>query len=234
MPATHNVKSTNATGRIPRPANPFILFRRDALENGWVKLTYSDPQTGKEKKKRQSTLSKEIGALWTGMAQDVKKRYQDLAEQARSEHKRLYPDYQYRPQRKLNKEDKRLNRLPSSPGTSSAATSPSPEAESSAALVMSPSMFAQHSQFATSSLVPFVEETNASPAGLMFYYPDPQKMDATAVASMFQPEDFLVYSHFHNSDGHFPNFWDPETSQWHTIPIRSYSPLHVELPENLE
>ncbi|KAK1230524.1 hypothetical protein PQX77_006396 [Marasmius sp. AFHP31] len=206
MPATHNVKSTNPTGRIPRPANPFILFRRDALENGWVKLTYSDPQTGKERKKRQSTLSKEIGALWAEMAHDVKKRYQDLAEQTRSEHKRLYPDYQYRPQRKLNKEDKRLNRFPSLPNTSSATASPSPEAESSAALVMSPSMFNQQSQLATQCLVPFVEETGAISSGLMLYYPGSQKMHAASVAPMFQPEDFLVYPHFHNLDGHFPNF----------------------------
>ncbi|KAK1236051.1 hypothetical protein PQX77_000707 [Marasmius sp. AFHP31] len=204
MPATHNVKSTNATSRIPRPANPFILFRRDALENEWVKLTYSDPQTGEERKKRQSTLSKEIGALWAGVAHDVKKRYQDLAEQTRSEHKRLYPDYQYRPQRKLNKKDKRSNRFPSLPSTSSATASPSPEAESSAALVMSPSMFNQRSQLATPSLVPFVEETGAISSGLMLYYS--QKMHAASVAPMLQPEDFLVYPHFHNFDGHFPNF----------------------------
>ncbi|KAL0580031.1 hypothetical protein V5O48_001965 [Marasmius crinis-equi] len=109
MSSSH-VTSVPRTTKIPRPENPFILFRRDALNSGWVQKTSIDPHTGQLKNRSQAELSKEVGALWNKVPDELKRRYEVMAQKKKSEHKQMYPDYQFRPQRRPKKSEKEKTR----------------------------------------------------------------------------------------------------------------------------
>lgn len=91
-----------APGHIPRPRNAFILFRSHALANGLVSLqSVSDHQQ----------VSRVVGQIWGSLPAEDKKQWQAEALKEREEHKRLYPDYQYKPERDRTKTPKTKKKL---------------------------------------------------------------------------------------------------------------------------
>ncbi|KAI0716730.1 hypothetical protein C8Q76DRAFT_794992 [Earliella scabrosa] len=84
---------------IPRPPNAFIIYRaeRERLIRAQRQaLDIAD-------KPKASDLSKDLGAAWRAEPPEVKEKYRLLAEKAREEHKRDYPDYKYKPCRNKGK-----------------------------------------------------------------------------------------------------------------------------------
>jgi len=73
----------------PRPPNAFILYRRAkqptivALHQG---ITNNE-------------VSKEIGKMWHEEPMEVRLKFQKMAEAAKEEHMKKYPEYRYRPRR---------------------------------------------------------------------------------------------------------------------------------------
>ncbi|KAJ7157040.1 high mobility group box domain-containing protein, partial [Mycena crocata] len=73
---------------IPRPPNPFILFRSWFVKNQWVT---SDVE------KSHSNLSKIVGATWMGLPDAERQKWRDRAKKAEAEHRRDFPLYIFKP-----------------------------------------------------------------------------------------------------------------------------------------
>ncbi|KAJ3372912.1 hypothetical protein GGF31_001449 [Allomyces arbusculus] len=75
--------------KIPRPENSFFLYRR-AVYPAVVKANphVSNPD-----------MSKIISEMWRSELPEVREHYKHLAELAKKEHARKYPDYKYQPKR---------------------------------------------------------------------------------------------------------------------------------------
>ena len=76
----------------PRPRNSWILYRRDQLSRlPRGQMTQAD-------------VSQLISKMWREAPEHVHIEYERLAEEEKAEHKRLFPDYRYRPMKKEDKE----------------------------------------------------------------------------------------------------------------------------------
>ncbi|CAG8685881.1 31959_t:CDS:1 [Gigaspora margarita] len=89
---TPKTTSTNSKTKIkkpPRPPNAFILYRR-AKQPGIV---------AKNQGITNNEVSKEIGRMWHEEPQEVRSKFQKMADAAKQEHMKKYPEYRYRPRR---------------------------------------------------------------------------------------------------------------------------------------
>lgn len=76
----------------PRPPNAWILYRRDQLRRlPRGQMTQAD-------------VSQFISKMWREAPEHVHAEYERMAEEEKAEHKRLFPDYRYRPMKKEDKE----------------------------------------------------------------------------------------------------------------------------------
>ncbi|KAF1916887.1 hypothetical protein BDU57DRAFT_449233 [Ampelomyces quisqualis] len=78
-----------AEPKIPRPRNPFILYRQhhqQAIIAHHPGLNNPD-------------ISKIIGEQWKAESEETKKVWQDLALEEKARHQEQYPDYRYKPRR---------------------------------------------------------------------------------------------------------------------------------------
>src|SRR5581483_9512299 len=73
----------------PRPPNAFILYRR-AKQPAIV---------AKNAGITNNEVSKEIGRMWHEEPLEVRVKFQKMAEDAKQEHMKKYPEYRYRPRR---------------------------------------------------------------------------------------------------------------------------------------
>ncbi|CAG8718401.1 479_t:CDS:1, partial [Acaulospora morrowiae] len=73
----------------PRPPNAFILYRR-AKQPSIVALHHGISN---------NDVSKEIGRMWHEEPVEVRNKFQKMAEAAKEEHMKKYPEYRYRPRR---------------------------------------------------------------------------------------------------------------------------------------
>ncbi|KAJ7575577.1 hypothetical protein C8J56DRAFT_1063176 [Mycena floridula] len=85
---------------IPRPPNPWILFRRDMAA-----LSRKEDPT-----QTQSILSKKISALWNNASPAVRAEYQAKAARAKADHKIMYPHYRFTPKPRETKKRGRPGR----------------------------------------------------------------------------------------------------------------------------
>ncbi|CAG8439210.1 7430_t:CDS:1 [Ambispora leptoticha] len=86
-PNANNGKSK--VKKPPRPPNAFILYRR-AKQPGIV---------AKNQGITNNEVSKEIGRMWHEEPIEVRLKFQKMAEAAKQEHMKKYPEYRYRPRR---------------------------------------------------------------------------------------------------------------------------------------
>ncbi|CAG8590740.1 9778_t:CDS:2, partial [Funneliformis mosseae] len=88
-------KESTPNGKIPkvkkppRPPNAFILYRRAKQP---TIVAQHQGITNNE-------VSKEIGKLWHSEPMEVRLKFQKMAEAAKEEHMKKYPEYRYRPRR---------------------------------------------------------------------------------------------------------------------------------------
>ena len=98
--------------RTPRPPNAWILYRSQKFRE----LEQSkDPQahsanTGKTKS--QAEISRIISAMWQNEPESVRRSFEALADEKKLEHQKMYPNYRYRPRKRV-KENKMLMNSPS-------------------------------------------------------------------------------------------------------------------------
>ncbi|THH20773.1 hypothetical protein EW146_g625 [Bondarzewia mesenterica] len=92
------VRTPRATaGNPPRPPNAWILYRSD-------KQHQLPPVPPGQPRRPQSEVSKTISNMWKNESDSVKAEYENRAEQAKTEHARLYPNYRFCPMKKADKE----------------------------------------------------------------------------------------------------------------------------------
>ena len=82
------IRTTNGRHHVPRPRNPFILFRCDLVHQRKV-LPRSDLD--------DTNISRIAGDLWREMTAAQKKPWIELAAKEKARHALLYPDYKYAP-----------------------------------------------------------------------------------------------------------------------------------------
>lgn len=84
---------------IPRPRNAFIIFRceysREHAQS--AQGSQNDPDSDTSVK----TLSKRAAEAWKQLSASERERYKILADREREEHARLYPNYRFRPMKRL-------------------------------------------------------------------------------------------------------------------------------------
>jgi hypothetical protein len=93
-------KASNKAKKPPRPPNAFILYRRakqPAIVAKNVGISNND-------------VSKEIGKMWHEEPVEIKLKYQKMAEAAKEEHTKKYPEYRYRPRRPQERKRRLLTR----------------------------------------------------------------------------------------------------------------------------
>ena len=76
---------------IKRPSNSFMVWSQDNRT-----ILFKENPTLKN-----AEISKLLGKKWNELSNDAKKIYKDKAKKVAQEHKRQYPNYIYRPKKKL-------------------------------------------------------------------------------------------------------------------------------------
>eukprot|EP00045_Choanoeca_perplexa_P007781 m.71444 g.71444 ORF g.71444 m.71444 type:complete len:266 (-) comp14216_c0_seq3:1575-2372(-) len=87
-----SVKSTKSQ-RVKRPLNSFMCFAKSMATNRPTELQGLSPQE----------FNKALGQRWQGLSNLEKQVYVEMADKAKEEHQRLYPEYKYQPRRKRSK-----------------------------------------------------------------------------------------------------------------------------------
>ncbi|PPQ74661.1 hypothetical protein CVT26_005531 [Gymnopilus dilepis] len=94
-------QEVTAKEHIPRPSNPFILYRRDQIRKGGAKFLG----------KKQSELSKIIGPKWKAESEAVRKHYEEKSKLEKANHALRHPGYVYRPKKgKKNPKKKQISK----------------------------------------------------------------------------------------------------------------------------
>ncbi|KLO20368.1 hypothetical protein SCHPADRAFT_884447 [Schizopora paradoxa] len=86
----------------PRPLNAWIIYRREKLQE-----ILKDPEN---KRLPQSELSKKISALWKAETDDSRARFEYEANLSKAQHQKDYPDYQFRPMKRADKQKERIEK----------------------------------------------------------------------------------------------------------------------------
>ncbi|KAK9765408.1 hypothetical protein K7432_006289 [Basidiobolus ranarum] len=89
-PHSQDLLANTKTQKIPRPANAFIIYRKEkqpivAAKNPGICNTQ---------------ISKIIGQMWRDEGLETREKYQRKAEEAKATHLSIYPKYKYTPRRK--------------------------------------------------------------------------------------------------------------------------------------
>lgn len=106
-------------GHIKRPPNAFFLFRSHFCDPAQLPSAPPVPDIAEVARmgiNDHSQISRIVGALWGGMADEQKQYWYDLADAKKAEHQALFPDYKFRPGTRLKPEEMRHRRdRPSGP-----------------------------------------------------------------------------------------------------------------------
>ena len=79
-------------GRIPRPANCFMIFRAD-----WHRNSIANSTPGSHGGKKQKDVSQEAAVAWKDLSPTLKQLYKVQAEIVKEEHSKKYPGWVYQP-----------------------------------------------------------------------------------------------------------------------------------------
>ncbi|GAA5988844.1 hypothetical protein JCM11641_005039 [Rhodosporidiobolus odoratus] len=92
-PARVRVRPAEKRGNPPRPANAWICYRSARVQE--LKSSSS-----RYSKLPQADISKIVGQLWRSEPPEVRRQYEQMAEQNKKEHSEKYPGYVFRPARR--------------------------------------------------------------------------------------------------------------------------------------
>ncbi|KAF5375206.1 hypothetical protein D9758_000007 [Tetrapyrgos nigripes] len=116
-PRIDRSKSHSRRNGIPRPSNPYFVYRSEQWEKR--KDSYPPGMNSKE-------FSKIAGPEWKALPEEEKSVYRELARVQKREHEEKYPEYQYRPKPKQKtRKNARLRAKRSNSRGDAAAVSPS-------------------------------------------------------------------------------------------------------------
>ncbi|GAA5942282.1 HMG-box domain-containing protein [Sporobolomyces koalae] len=98
-------------GHIPRPRNPFILFRSHAINSGMIPRTtvveHLDPRDGTRSERivkvDHKNISQLVGKVWKELSEEQKKVWERLADKEKREHAIKFPDYKFKPRQPARK-----------------------------------------------------------------------------------------------------------------------------------
>ncbi|KAI8930159.1 high mobility group box domain-containing protein, partial [Entophlyctis helioformis] len=76
----------------PRPANSFILYRRE--KHIEIMAQYKGSKT-----LNNNVISKIVADMWRSEVPEIKARYAAMADEEKRAHMAKYPDYKYRPRK---------------------------------------------------------------------------------------------------------------------------------------
>src|SRR6266498_888071 len=98
FPARKNRKNKNKPqGKIPRPQNAWVLFRKDYEANQRMRFP--------DKALKMKNVSTDAGEVWRKQSTKVKRYFEILSRLAHEQHKKLYPNYKYTPKKKIPKDN---------------------------------------------------------------------------------------------------------------------------------
>ncbi|KAI0356353.1 hypothetical protein OH77DRAFT_1520403 [Trametes cingulata] len=81
---------------LPRPRNPWILFRKEQLDNEKAAGIEDKDETVGQKSQR-------LAALWNNAPKEFREKYEEMARQPAAAHAAKYPNYKYQPRTKAEK-----------------------------------------------------------------------------------------------------------------------------------
>ncbi|KAI3413843.1 hypothetical protein GPALN_011321 [Globodera pallida] len=93
QPYTNATKCKKSGTHIKRPMNAFMVWSRDER----LKICSVQPD------KHNAEISKELGTRWKRMTREEKRPFEQKAEELRQLHLMEYPNYKYRPRKKVKK-----------------------------------------------------------------------------------------------------------------------------------
>ncbi|CAI2165120.1 18350_t:CDS:2 [Funneliformis geosporum] len=108
-PKASSSNSKTKVKKPPRPPNAFILYRR-AKQPGIV---------ARHQGITNNEVSKEIGRMWHEEPAEIRQKFQKMADAAKQEHMKKYPEYRYRPRRPQERK-RRIQPREDSPSESNA------------------------------------------------------------------------------------------------------------------
>ncbi|XP_050461356.1 transcription factor sox-3-like [Cataglyphis hispanica] len=76
---------------IKRPMNPFMVWSSERRKE----IAKENPRM------HNSDISKQLGEEWKNLPQETKQLFIDKSNQLREDHKKQYPEYRYRPRKKI-------------------------------------------------------------------------------------------------------------------------------------
>jgi len=86
-------KRRSKKDKVKRPMNVFMVWARSHRK----KVALDNPTM------TNSEVSKLLGQIWKGMSRTEREPFKEMADQINREHRAMYPDYQYKPRRKVVK-----------------------------------------------------------------------------------------------------------------------------------
>jgi hypothetical protein len=99
-----NKKSRNAKNNIPRPPNSNIIYTNLLNNFGLLGIIRKFCEKHGINKQSLIPISKKLSKiLWNKISDEHRKFFDELAAEVSSEHKKMYPDYKYKPKRKDRK-----------------------------------------------------------------------------------------------------------------------------------
>src|SRR5258708_86557 len=91
-------KTDGDSGKVRRPQNSWILYRKDKFE-----LLRKEAEAENKPRPIAAEASKIISEAWKNESPEVKKYYNDLAEKEKVRHAEEHPDYKFKPKTKAQK-----------------------------------------------------------------------------------------------------------------------------------
>ncbi|GBB97730.1 hypothetical protein RclHR1_03050019 [Rhizophagus clarus] len=113
--ANEIVRDQDSGNKIKRPPNSHIIYTNHLGKGGLLNIIRNFCEEHNINKQYLVPISKKVSkSLWEKLSPTHKKFFEDLAVEVSDEHKRLHPNYKYKPVRKIRTEPmyKRYNLLP--------------------------------------------------------------------------------------------------------------------------
>lgn len=94
-------KTEQAEQRTPRPSNAWIIYRSQKFRELQQDRDSQARSASTGKPRSQAVISRIISQMWANETPAIKQEFEALADAKKLEHQRMYPNYRYRPRKKV-------------------------------------------------------------------------------------------------------------------------------------